>query len=532
MFTRRRFMQKTALVGAGLMAGPLPRLAAASGSWRQGSLVHVLPLASHDRLLINASFHEPLDRPRLRIGRREVEGERRDTIGRFWQFHGNELESDTEYELRLESAPGQNVTDSWPLRTIPAPDAVPERVRLMIYTCAGGFEGLQPSDGRGVFHSLDVRRRLLARGLSFGPDLVVGIGDQVYWDQSVPPRRDTRQRRAQRENWYGKYGHFDADLPVLGARNEQVLTRGLDQQIAMLYGVDFRSVSVILTQDDHDHFENDEANDSFITFPPSPFNLSLARTSQRLYFPEFLPDESRPTGMAGALPGGLSEAYGSFRYGRLLEMLIYDCRRYLSLKGPSAGFVDASAERWLARRTQAESDVRHLVHVPSTPMGWSAGKWGEWYPDLLQPDGTLGTRRAKPYWQTGWWAQHQRLLEVLSGQRERIPLIISGDLHAIGSGAIQRSGELRLERSVQTILSGPISSDDLMWPSTFRGTPPQVPSGLTVTERMTPIEHNGFTILDVDADGISVRQFAWHKSQSVAAIDTMTPTSEFRLMRG
>ena len=125
---------------------------------------------------------------------------------------------------------------------------------------------------------------------------------------------------------------------------------------------------------------------------------------------------------------------------------------------------------------------------PSTPMGWSAGKWGEWYPDLLQPNGRLGTRRTKPYWQTGWWAQHQRLLEVLSGQRERIPLIISGDLHAIASGAIQRSGTLVLDRPVQTILSGPISSDDVMWPSSARGTEPQVPSGLTVDERMKPLE--------------------------------------------
>ena len=155
MFTRRRFIERSALVGAGLMAGALPRFASAQ-SWRQGGLAHLLPLASHDRLLINASFREPLDRPRLRIGRRVVDGERRDTIGRFWQFHGDGLEAATEYELRLESSPGQSLTDAWPLRTTPAPDAMPEQVRLMIYTCAGGFEGLQRPNGRGVFHSLAV----------------------------------------------------------------------------------------------------------------------------------------------------------------------------------------------------------------------------------------------------------------------------------------------------------------------------------------------------------------------------------------
>ena len=145
MFTRRRFIERSALVGAGLMAGALPRFASAQ-SWRQGGLAHLLPLASHDRLLINASFREPLDRPRLRIGRRVVDGERRDTIGRFWQFHGDGLEAATEYELRLESSPGQSLTDAWPLRTTPAPDAMPEQVRLMIYTCAGGLRGASASE--------------------------------------------------------------------------------------------------------------------------------------------------------------------------------------------------------------------------------------------------------------------------------------------------------------------------------------------------------------------------------------------------
>ena len=530
MSTRRRFIRQSALVGAGLMTGTLPRFASAQ-SWRQGSLVHLIPLVNHDRVLIKASFEQPLERPRLRIGSRVVDGERRDTMGRFWQFHADALEAATEYELRLESGPGQSMTDGWPLRTWPAPDARPERVRLMIYTCAGGFEGLPTANGRGIFHSLEIRRRLLARGLGFAPDLVVGIGDQVYWDRSARAGGETPERRERWERRYGQYGRFDPDLPVLGTSNEPVLTRALDHQIATLYGVDFRSVPVVLTQDDHDHFDNDSANDSFIAFPPSSFNLSLARTSQRLYYPEFLPDDGRPAGMAGALSGGLSEAYGSIRYGRLLEMLMYDCRRYLSLKGPTGGFVEASAERWLARRTEAESDVRHLVHVPSTPMGWSAGKWGEWYPDLLQPDGRLGTRRQKPYWQTGWWAQHQRLLESLSSQQERIPLLISGDLHALASGAIHRSGTLAFARPVQTILSGPISSDDAMWPSSARGTAPAVPSGLTVDERLKPIEHNGFTILDVDDDGIDVRQFGWHKSLPVASIDTMPSMNEFRLMR-
>ena len=39
--------------------------------------------------------------------------------------------------------------------------------------------------------------------------------------------------------------------------------------------------------------------------------------------------------------------------------------------------------------------MTHLVHVPSNPPGWSAGKWGEWYPDVLGDDGKLTTAHAE-----------------------------------------------------------------------------------------------------------------------------------------
>ena len=44
----------------------------------------------------------------------------------------------------------------------------------------------------------------------------------------------------------------------------------------------------------------------------------------------------------------------------------------------------------------------------------------------------------KPYWQTGWRAQHDRLLQAASARRDRIPLFVNGDLHAIAEGRITR----------------------------------------------------------------------------------------------
>ena len=65
-----------------------------------------------------------------------------------------------------------------------------------------------------------------------------------------------------------------------------------------------------------------------------------------------------------------------------------------TLAGPSAVYIDPEVERWLLARI-ASPEVTHLVHAPSNPMGWSAGKWMEWYPDVLIADGKLTTSEAE-----------------------------------------------------------------------------------------------------------------------------------------
>ncbi len=522
---RRRFLQ-----GGGALAGGwmLPGLAGARDDWSGGEIRHLIPLTGRDSLLLKVSFAEPQRSPALRIGRRAVAGEPTDTLGRFWRFHADGLEGGQDYELVLERR-GRRYADSWPLRTTPAGEA--ERARLLVFSCAGGPDDARTDDGRWRYLPVGVRQRLLARALAFEPDLAVGVGDQVYWDQFIAPRwRGDAAARVARERIWGKYGRYDEDLPVLGSSNEPTLTGCLDEQIASLYGARFRSVPLILTQDDHDYFENDEGLDEIVTFPPRHFTAQLARASQRLYYPEYLPDAGRPVSLPGSNRAGFSESYGSWRFGSLLELLLYDCRRRITLAGPTAVFVEPQAERWLLRRTADQGGARHLMHIPSTPFGWTAGKWGEWYPDYLQPDGRLGVQNPKPYWQAGWFAQHQRLLSGIAGQGERIPIVVSGDLHAIGSGLIARSGGLDFGDPVHAILAGPVSTGT-GWPSAVRGIPAGVPRSLHVTERTAPMERNGFSLFDVDADGIDVRQFAWLPAQGLDAIDSMQPFSAFRISR-
>ena len=240
------------------------------------------------------------------------------------------------------------------------------------------------------------------------------------------------------------------------------MKRAAGPQIAPVYGNDFRSTPVFFLQDDHDYFDNDEATDEVVTFPPSYFMLQLARATQNLYYPEFLPDAERPLGLpwssAGDRARGVSESFGTLRFGRLAEILLYDVRRTQTLAGPSAVYLDPEVEKWLKART-ASTEVSHVVHVPSNPPGWTAGKWGEWYPDVLGRDGKLTANEPKPYWQPGWLKQHDRLMQAISGMKGRVPLVIRGDLHAIAIGRMLRSGSLDLKANpVNVVLSGPIGS--------------------------------------------------------------------------
>jgi hypothetical protein len=531
---RRRFLRSSAAaalslaVPADLFAQAASVSAPGSATWDAGGLRHLLPTVSDTRMLIKASFSTPLmDAPTLSVGGTSVRGRMGDTQGEHWHFYATDLQPQHRYTLSLTGAKGRPLCEPWQLATFPDPDERPGKFRLLIYTCGGGHEVHK-------FLPTVARNRLLRRALSFRPDAVVANGDQVYWDLLAP----VGGRLFQTPEAVKLAGTFDRSAIVLGGDNETVLKRAAGPQIVPVYGTDFRSTPVFFMQDDHDYFDNDEATDDIITFPPSSFMLQLARATQGMYYPEFLPDVARPLGLpfssAGDRVWGVSESFGTIRYGRLAEILLYDIRRTLTLAGPSAVYVDLEVEKWLKARTAA-TDVTHLVHVPSNPPGWTAGKWGEWYPDVLGPDGKLTDSIPKPYWQPGWLKQHDRLIAAMAAARNRAPLVISGDLHAIGIGRMLRSGALDLRANpITTVLSGPVGSrpNPLGWPSGRRGTGALPPAHLDMDEQVKPIEQHGFTLVDFTADKMLLRMFKWDwKTQSVDAMDTLEPFHTAELMR-
>ncbi|MBI1356847.1 MAG: hypothetical protein GC160_21115 [Acidobacteria bacterium] len=520
---------------AAALGAPLALRAAArdAEAWDAGRVRHLLPAAGPDRLLLKASFRQALTAaPTLRAGAHRAAGVRTDSLGELWRFDLTGLEPATPYTLELTDAGGKPLCDPWPISTFPSPEARPKRFRLLVYTCAGGHPATRnPDTGGDYWVSIENRRKLLRTGLSYEPDALIAIGDHVYWDLLSP---GGRINLGGSEALRALVGDFDRSAPVLGTDNEGKLKIAVNGQIPDLYGTLLRSTPVFFVQDDHDYFENDEATEQMVTFPPDNFALRLARATQRMYYPEFLPSPGRPLGLPGGSPPdrapGVSESYGTLRYGKLAEIMMYDCRRNLSLKGPSGGFVPDAVEAWLTSRMQARQ-TDHVVNLPSTPIGWSAGKWGEWYPDLLQPNGKLGLEKPKYWWQQGWQLQHNRLLQAASAM-DRIPLFLSGDLHAIAEGRIHRYGELDFRRNpVATVLTGPISTGPKAWPSAWRGTPPQQPTGIEVEEGLSPIEKNGFTILDFTEDRVEGRFSSWKMDEPESLLDDLKPFHRFEFRR-
>jgi hypothetical protein len=537
--------------GLGVAAAAALAGRADAGGWQAREVVHLLPAASHDRLLIKCSLREPLTRaPNLRVGTRRFQGIRSDSTGLYWQFHAAGLAPVTSYQLSLSRADGRLLCDPWPLRTFPAPDQRADRLRILSFTCAGGYP-FPPTPGQPeAFRPLAIRHALLERALSFAPDVAVANGDHIYWDQQTwfesanPAIRQAAQAIAAR------FGRLDRTLPALGSENEAVIKRLAAPQIAGVYGTRMRSTPMFFVGDDHDYFENDEANERYVTFPPEAPNVAWARAVQHLFYPEFLPDPHRPLNLPGSgAPDrfdGLSESFGTLRYGDLVECPIYDCGRFVSLKDRHAGLVPPEVEAWLTARTAAR-DTRQAIHMPSHPFGWSAGKWREWYPDAVArdagsggPSGGYGVAGAnarldpgapKYMWQPGWWLQHQRLARAMSAS-PRPAVMVSGDLHAVGSGIIRASGEENLAANpIHAILSGPIGTSQLGWPSAARGLSPTAASHLKMSGA-TPVEKNGFTLLDVEGDRITVRQFAWREPDPVTAISSLQPFATFQIRRG
>ncbi|MCH2465585.1 MAG: hypothetical protein MK237_06750, partial [Gemmatimonadetes bacterium] len=294
---RRKFLASSAgAMGAAFFGGgPLDALTnqiaqTQSRTWDAGQVRHLLPTVSESRILLKVSFEQALSAaPSLRIGASSFPGRMNDTGGRFWQFYVTDLDAGATHSLSLVAANGSSLCEPWTLSTFPPADARPDRFRLLFFTCAGGPEGTYTGIGqrRGNLPTA-IRNRLLRRGLSFNPNAAVANGDHIYWDLHQWSGQLTGGLSAR-----ARISNFEFSGSVFGTSNETALMLAAGPQIVPVYGTDFRSTPVFFLQDDHDHWENDAAG----AFPIAWFQLQLARATQQLYYPEFLPEANRPPGL-------------------------------------------------------------------------------------------------------------------------------------------------------------------------------------------------------------------------------------------
>ena len=179
MTDRRKFLVSSAALATGLISGTAAAAAnrQPAGGWNAGEVVHLIPTANHQRFLVKASVKTAQrEAPSLVVAGRKVRGRAGDTQGYFWSFDVTELEPARPYRLQLVNSRGRALCDPWPLSTFPAPGDTPKTLRLLMYSCAGGHDVLpdhQPTDvSKHRFLTLEVRRRMLARGMSFAPDIL------------------------------------------------------------------------------------------------------------------------------------------------------------------------------------------------------------------------------------------------------------------------------------------------------------------------------------------------------------------------
>lgn len=472
--------------------------------------------------------------PELAVDGRRILGKQTDPLGLFWQFDIKNLSPDTSYTLQLIDNFGTTLCDSWPLKTFPDPSANVKSMRILAYTCAGGDDNMNPISGKTSYLNMPNRRKLLDKAMSYQPDVVIANGDHIYWDLKTFLNKEFAADYLQNEFW-PKYGTpIDYSKPMLSQENVSTFLAICDYQIPGLYGTTLRSTPSFFITDDHDYFENDEYTNDLAVMPPDDYGLRAALETQSLYYPEFLPDANRPDWLQGGnyanLPDGVNTVCGTIRYGKLFESVLYDCRRFADYKGNHAKLLPQWTEQWLIDRTKAE-DTTHFMHCPSLPFAYSSGKLGDWYPDVLDAKANkLVISKSKLGWQAGWYAQHQRIIEAIASQKKRIPLIVQGDFHASAAGSIHRSGELDFsDNPVHVVTSGALGTGDLGFPSFIRSIESKASSMIGIDSAMDPTEKNGFTIIDITKEKITLSLFTWRPPQLVEEIALMKPTLVYEI---
>ena len=503
MYSRRTFLKISSGIIALLSSGLIFR------NISNQKVNHILASASHEKLAISVSLSKKTTKLELMLDNKVIiKGIQKDRIGTNWQFISDKLLSDHSYKLQLISE-GDLIYKPWNLKTFPGPDTKVENVSVMAFTCAGGPEGFKIS-GKEFFKPLKFRQKVFAEGLSLNPDFAISIGDHIYWDLRGENAPQVGRKNKLIKFFLGSYiglvyGSFNRSEEAGSSKNEKVLKNIGNDQIASLYGTRFKSTPIFFIPDDHDYFENDDAEEKLVTFPADDFSKDAFKQMADLFYPPLL---DTPDGQP-------KRKIGRIRYGNAFEGLIADCAGDMTLGDGKALLISKKNEEWLLSRID-QSKAKTLAFIPSHPFGYTAGKWREWYPDVVAEEGASGTvinellsgnkgslttEVNKYLWQEGWFFQHQRLIKAIS-ERKGSRFVFSGDIHALGAVSIIKSGKLKLKNKLKSFLVGSVGSSSAGWPSFARGITAESPESLACESIYEVKEENGFTFFNISKDKV------------------------------
>ena len=285
-----------------------------------------------------------------------------------------------------------------------------------------------------------------------------------------------------------------------------------------------RSTPVFFLQDDYDYFENDEADDKLVTFPPDRVH---ARSGARVAIagpPGVLTGcTSKPKSChqwwAADRPAGISESFGTLRYGKLLELLMYDCRRYMTLTGPQRD-VRAADRRAVARQRAWPARMRRMSstcrrhRLAGAPANGASGMptWTVAISRLTTkiPKAAIGSR-------VGGFstiACCRRHPQCVAASRCSSAAIFTRSAKRESS----KTSDIDLRSNpVISVLPGPVGTGRPGWPSLVRGLRALPPAGLEVEEGLPALEENGFTIADFTPERVTLRYFSWKLGRPEAA---------------
>ena len=107
-----------------------------------------------------------------------------------------------------------------------------------------------------------------------------------------------------------RYGRFNRSESANSPSNEKVLKKIGNEQIASLYGTRFKSTPIFFIPDDHDYFENDDAEKELVTFPADSFSKDVFKKMADLFYPPLLdtPD-GKPKRKIGRIRYDIAHAY-------------------------------------------------------------------------------------------------------------------------------------------------------------------------------------------------------------------------------